>query len=143
MKIDKDFIKTFIHQIDNRPSYSFTSSQLCLRSVKWIFFIDQVFEIESFRLGRLLLGRWVGGRLVGGSVSKRLVVGWSVVGGSVVGGFNNTLIFPPFVQCKIIMHAFISLVEHFQSLFLGLPSGHISSSGFTSAGFSFVKQKDV
>ena len=138
MKIDKDFIKIFIHQIDNRPSYSFTSSQLCLRSVKWIFFIDQIFEIESFRLGRLLLGRWVGGRLFGGSVSKRLVVGWSVVG-----GFNNTLIFPPFVQCKIIVHAFTSQVEHFQSLFLGLPSEHFSSSGFTSAGFSFVKQKDV
>ena len=80
MKINKDFIKIFIHQIDNRPNYSFTSSQLCLHSVKRIFFIDQVFEIDSCRLGRLLLGRWVGG----------LVVGWSVVGGSVVGEFNIT-----------------------------------------------------
>ena len=80
MKINKDFIKIFIHQIDNRPNYSFTSSQLCLRSVKWIFFIDQVFEIESCRLGRLLLGRWVGGS----------VVGWLVVDGRWVGGFNKT-----------------------------------------------------
>ena len=50
----------------------------CLRSVKWIFFIDLVFEIKSCRLGRGLLARWVGGRLVGGSVSKWSVVGWSV-----------------------------------------------------------------
>ena len=34
MKINKDFIKIFIHQIDNRPNNSFTSSWLCLRSVK-------------------------------------------------------------------------------------------------------------
>ena len=78
MKINKDFIKIFIHQIDNRPNYSFTSSQLCLRSVKWIFFIDQVFEIESCRLGRWVSGSVVGW-LVGWWVSGRWSVGrWSV-----------------------------------------------------------------
>ena len=28
MKINRDFLKVSIHQIDNRPKYSFTSSQL-------------------------------------------------------------------------------------------------------------------
>ena len=60
MKINKDFIKIFIHQIDNRPNYSFTSSQLCLRSVKWIFFIDQVFEIEPCRWSANLIKPWNG-----------------------------------------------------------------------------------
>ena len=78
MKINKDFIKIFVHQIDNRPNYSFTSSQLCLLSVKWIFFIDQVFEIESCRLGRLLLDRWVGGSVVGRSVGRWVSGRWSV-----------------------------------------------------------------
>ena len=69
----KPALKIFIHQIDNRPNYSFISFQLCLRSVKSIFFIDQVFEIESCRLGRLLLDRLVGGSVVGWSVCRWLV----------------------------------------------------------------------
>ena len=82
MKINRDFTKISIHQIDRSIVLHLPS---CLRSVKWIFFIYLVFEIKSCRLDRWLLGRWVGG-----SVSK-----WSVVGWSVVGGFNKTRQFKP------------------------------------------------
>ena len=78
-KTNKDFIMILIHQIDNRPKYSFTSSQLCLGSVKWIFFIDQVFEIESRQFDPWLLGRWSVGR-------------WSV--DLIKPGSNNIVYFP-------------------------------------------------
>ena len=73
-----------IHQIGNEPKYSFTFSRLCFLSVKWIFFIYRVFEIESCLLGRWCLGWWVGGRSVvrsvGQWVSGRWSVGWWSVG---------------------------------------------------------------
>ena len=75
-----------IHQIDNRPKNSFTFSQLCLLSVKWIFFNYRVFEMESCRLGRS----------VGRSVSE-----WSVVGWLVVSGFNGTDLIKPIKNTKI------------------------------------------
>ena len=70
MKINKDFIKVFIHQIGNRLKFSFLSCQMCLCSVKWFFFIDHVFE-------KNLVG-WIGDYWVGGSVSRCSVASWSV-----------------------------------------------------------------
>ena len=39
--------------------------QKLLFSVKWIFSIYEDFEIESWKLGRLILGQWVGGLVFG------------------------------------------------------------------------------
>ena len=39
--------------------------QKLLFSVKWIFSIYEVFEIESWKLGRWILGQWVGGSVFG------------------------------------------------------------------------------
>ena len=87
IKINRDFTKIPIHQIDNRPKYNFTSSQLfafCkMNLLHWSSLWNKILSTGSVIIGSV--GQWVGGRLVGGSVSK-----WSVVGWSVAGGFNKT-----------------------------------------------------
>ena len=87
IKINRDFTKIPIHQIDTRPKYSFTSSQLfgfCkMNLLHWSSLWNKILSTGSVIIGSV-------GRLVGRSVSKWSVVGWSVAGGWVVGGFNKT-----------------------------------------------------
>ena len=82
LKINRDFIKISIHQIDNRPKFSFTSSQLfafCKMNIlHWSGLWNSMLLIGSVIIGSV--GRWVGGRLVGGSANKWSLVGWSLVG---------------------------------------------------------------